>query len=382
MRQVKNIFSLILLSFLLQSASAQSSKVISAYNYWQNGDLDKAKDAIDQATENPSSSDNWKTWYYRGKVYLSIAGSDVPEYRALSEDPVTEANNAILKTYKYDSKKMDIKDVDNMYKTIIPFAFNSALTNYQGGNFEKAAYFFEMSLAVNKHFGKTDTTAIYNIALSHDQAGNIAKADEYYRSAIAAGYSPAKTYADLANMYVKKDMLDSALSVYNLGRKSYPRDQNLLTGELNIYLVQKRFDEAKANLDVAIENDPLNEVFLYARGTIFNTKQDYANAEVDYKRAITLKDDYFDAYYNLGAMFFNIGADKINEANDIKDFKEYEKAKAAAEEYFEKAIPYLEKAHTLNETDKNTLLSLKQIYIRKNNTEKFTEINNKLKALD
>ena len=86
--------------------------------------------------------------------------------------------------------------------------------------------------------------------------------------------------------------------------------------------------------------------------------------EADYKKAIELKDDYFDANYNLGAMIYNQGADMNNAANDIKDNKKYNDAKAKADERLKQALPYLEKANEINPKDKNTLISLKQVYAR------------------
>ena len=40
----------------------------------------------------------------------------------------------------------------------------------------------------------------------------------------------------------------------------------------------------------------------------------------------------------------------------------YKKLNKDAEAVFAKALPYLETAHNLNSEDKNTLLSLKQLY--------------------
>ena len=42
-----------------------------------------------------------------------------------------------------------------------------------------------------------------------------------------------------------------------------------------------------------------------------------AEAEKAYLKAIELKPDYFDAYYNLGALFFNKGVEVFEFANSI-----------------------------------------------------------------
>jgi hypothetical protein len=49
---------------------------------------------------------------------------------------------------------------------------------------------------------------------------------------------------------------------------------------------------------------------------------------------------------------------------------------------FASALPYLEKAYELDPNDYNTLLSLKQLYAKTNQTDKYKVINEKLKALN
>ena len=59
----------------------------------------------------------------------------------------------------------------------------------------------------------------------------------------------------------------------------------------------------------------------------------------------------------------------------------YEAEKAKADEMFKAAVPQLAKAHELAPEDLTTLKILKNIYIQIDNTAKFTEVNDKLKAL-
>jgi hypothetical protein len=70
----------------------------------------------------------------------------------------------------------------------------------------------------------------------------------------------------------------------------------------------------------------------------------------------------FGANYNLGALYFNKGGETRNKANGTSNNTEYKKINKKADDLFAKALPYLETAHELNAEDKNTLLSLKQLY--------------------
>ena len=103
-------------------------------------------------------------------------------------------------------------------------------------------------------------------------------------------------------------------------------------------------------------------------------------AEEAYKQALSRNSDYFEANYNIGALYFNRAVSMVNDANSIPT-NQNTKYKAAVEEanlVFELALPFLEKAYDLNSEDKETIRSLKDIYIRMNNEEKYQEMKSKL----
>ena len=100
-----------------------------------------------------------------------------------------------------------------------------------------------------------------------------------------------------------------------------------------------------------------------------------------YKKAIALDAAYMDAYFNLGALYYNEAAELNNIANKIEDAALYEAEKVKADEMFKAAVPQLAKANELAPEDITTLKILKNIYIQIDDTAKFTEVNNKLKAL-
>ena len=68
-------------------------------------------------------------------------------------------------------------------------------------------------------------------------------------------------------------------------------------------------------------------------------------------------------------------------ANAIEDLKEYNAAKAEADEALKLAIAPLEKAHTLNTEDRACLETLSTIYYRLQMTEKREAVMAKLDAL-
>ena len=111
----------------------------------------------------------------------------------------------------------------------------------------------------------------------------------------------------------------------------------------------------------------------------------FREAEKAYKRAIELDENYFDAIYNLGVLYFNEGI-RIFEEADAKlrmnptaaAFKEYEEQEGRFRDQWLVAQPYLEKAmNMIEETDPNlevVVVSLLQLYARTNQPEKLEQM--------
>jgi tetratricopeptide (TPR) repeat protein len=106
-------------------------------------------------------------------------------------------------------------------------------------------------------------------------------------------------------------------------------------------------------------------------------------AIASYKETIDADPNYFDALFNLGAIYFNKGGEVINEANKlpISETAKYDKMLADGNNYLNLALPYLEKCESIQPQDKPTLISLKEIYTRLKMTEKLIAVNDKLSNL-
>ena len=144
--------------------------------------------------------------------------------------------------------------------------------------------------------------------------------------------------------------------------------------EINLYIELGRTSELITKLGEAIELDPNNSLLYFNRGTIYDQEGNLANAENDYLKAIEIDPSSFGSNYNLGALFFNKAVELNNSANSTSDNNKYKKLKKQANEFFNKALPYLESASSLNPKDKNTLLSLKQLYYMKGDYKKSDEM--------
>ncbi len=379
---MKKLFLLSILSGTMVSLTAQKAKVQSASNYLKYDELDKAKEAIDLASEHADTKTLGKTWFYKGKVYLALLNTKEEKFKALAPNAAEVAYNAFLKAFELNDKKVSKTDLNNNFAQLINPVFNKGIEAFKAKDYKVAGSLFEKTTMINQKLGLTDTLSIYNTGLSYANAGENAKAEISYKKCLDLGYGGDKMFTTMADLMVKDGKKDAAVEfLKNEGLKKYPNNQNILNYVFSIYLNDNDFDGALASVNSSLENEPNNAVFHYNKGFLLDQKKAPANEVLEsYQKAIELDPNYFDAYYNAGALYFNNGANKIKERNELP-LNEAKKAKTLenqAMEDFKKALPFLEKAHHINPSDKPTLKSLKELYVRLNMNDKVKEINDKL----
>ena len=374
---------LILLGVILSlNASGQKAAVQTAFNYLRYDDLDKAKEAIDGAATAESTIGYPKTWYYRGSIYHAIYESVKPKFAPLKPGSLSEAQLSYEKALELDTKNEFRDDIMKRLEVVASQSLNNGVDNYKEGKYAEALKSFQASVDINKkHYKRTDTLAIYNAGLAAEKLGDVTTALNNFKILTAANYGGSRLYSIMANMYLEQKDTANALLTINEGRQKFPEDGTLITQGLNIYLSSGKDTEAYTQNEEAIKADPTNAILYYIKGNLADKLGKKEEAVTAYKKSIELKPDNFDAVYNLGAMFFNDGAELANKANGIPANKvaEYEAAKKKFEAKFKEALPYLEKALQLNPTDMATMQSLKQLYTRIGDLAKAGEMK---KAID
>lgn len=381
---MKQIFSVLLIAVLATGfAIGQKREVQSAWNYLKYDQLDKAKESIDLASTHEQTMNEEKTWYYRGLIYQAIYNNE--KFKNLVKNPLEVAAQSYKKAIEIDPNGEFTDDARKNLKILSTEFFNTGAIQYNKDNYQAAIDAFKNAVEVNKQLGASENDSLNLLsylysAYSAEKMKNNPIARDQYQKLIDLKYNDPRIYIFLANIYKNEGDTAKALNLLQAGRQSFPDDSNLIIEELNIYLATDRNAEAVDRLQLAIQKEPNNSTLHFALGTTYDKTGEESKALAAYQKAIELKPDYFDAYYNLGVMYFNEGAELANKANDIppKQAKEYEEAKRKADEKFAQAKPYLEKAAELNPEDKPTLVTLRQIYARENNSAKVEEINKKI----
>ncbi len=372
---MKKLLILFVAIVLASSATfAQKAKVQTAWNYYKYDDLDKAKEAIDEAAVNESTMGMAKTWYYRGLIYQKMYKHE--KWGTLEPNSLMIAYESYAKALEIEPKYEFADEINQNNLVIGNQLFGQGVEFFNAKKYDLALSNFESVLKM----APNDTLATLNAAYSAERSGNKEKAKQYYNKLISMNYKDSKIYIFLGNLYKVDGDSALALTTIQKGRQAFPAENNLVIEELNIFLASGKDKEALESLNLAIQGDPNNSSLHFAQGTVFDKLDRKNEAAASYKKAIELKPDYFDAYYNLGAMYFNEAAEMANKANELKSNADYNKAKEKFDAKFKEAMPYLEKANELNPSDTNTMVSLKQLYARLNETVKYEAIKAKMEG--
>ena len=382
---MRNFATLMALAAISFQGLAQK-EVVSAYNANKEGDYATAASYIEQAIENPKANVKNKTWRYRGEIYLNIS-KDSTLFAAFP-DALTIAKDSYMKAKELDTKGSYAQECQIGLGQVQMAASNAGITQYNTGDFGRAGGFFDLSAEIASAFEATDTMALYNSALCYEKAGNVELAVARYQACADIQYQVPNVFLFISNLYRTSGQEELALQTLADARKAYPREQSLIIEELNIYLTNEEFDKAKENLALAAEQDPTNEILWFSLGSVLDNLGNAEEAIEAYLKALEVKADYFDANYNLGALYFNQAVQGINEANDMwkprmtkTESDAQKKLEDDAKALFATAKPYLEAAHAVDADDVETMRSLRDVYARTGDDDKLLDMSAKLKAL-
>lgn len=415
---MKKYFLILTAAATTSVAFAQKSKVVSAFNYnkaftrsQKCNELKDGLEAINQAKDHEQTKSWAKTWYYRGNLYYNVIASGKDECKAMAPEALEECTDSYLKALvlNFDDpelKKLDLEKQEDMMKFFTALQSNpkvddelytadimgrkfpglageyanKGITQFGAKDYKGAQESFTKSMMLSQMTGKVDTMTLYNTALASEYAEDFETAKQLYDGLIMMKYNVGDAgpdlYRSMSRIYKNEGNAEKAMEYIKKGREAYPNNNNLIVEELEDYLKNDKHEEALANLKTAIANDPNNPVLHFAKGTVHESLKQEAEAIASYEKAMEIKPDYYDAAFNLGAYFFNKGADKKNEANKLplSESKKYDALNAEAKTEFEKSIPYIEKAHNLKPEDVDTGNMLIKLYTHTGQYDKVKEI--------
>jgi len=380
----KIIVALILLT-VCNPLLAQKSNVRKAFNYKEAGKLQEAVEAIqkaiDPSNDKSEKSIDWPhTYEVKGEIYQAVFRTEDEKIKELSEDPLTEALNSYKKALELDSKGSFKNSLKVKLTLLSNDLINQSVNEFKKGDYDKALKHFEQILDIQSidiinedNPEAVDTAIIFNAGLAALNSENYDKAIKYYSQAAKYDYNGGITYTYLANAYqLKKDTL-GALKILQEGFGKYPQDKDVLNSLIQIYLDQDQTGEAMKYLDMAMKKDPDNATYYFIQGTLYEKTDQYDKAIASYQKSIDVDNKYFNSCYNMGVLYYSKGVKQVDVANSVPqaDNERFKKEVAIADEWFRKALPYIEKCHEIKPDDPGTKELLKTVYYRLNMMDKY-----------
>lgn len=361
--------SLILaLLFCVTLTYAQKGKVNQAANHFTAGKLDQAQKSIDEAMSHEDCV-NWdKAYFVKGQVYQGIFESPLPDYKKLSDDPLTIAWEAFQQVIKLDEKRKYDDKLKAQYQNLLIDYANVAVEAFNAQDYKGALNAFKRVLEIENSpyytYDGVDTAIIFNAGLAAQNAGEWAEAEKLYKQSLQYNYEPARTYAMLANVLKEQKKEDEALVYLQKGFELYPNNSYMVVELINHYLFGGEPAKAEKYLDAAIKQDPNNISFYRTKGTLFEKMEQPDKAAEMYAKVISLDPQDFVSQFNLGYIKLNRINEETKKVQAIENIDEYNKGLKRILASYVEVLPNFEKALEIKPNDAGTLEILKAIYYR------------------
>jgi tetratricopeptide (TPR) repeat protein len=386
-------------------AAAQSGKKFlnDAYDAYSRGYYEKAKTAIDKCIEFDDTKADAKAWLYRGNIYLTIEdakmGKDSLKYKHLCDNCAEIAYESYMKSNGIDpnfkmSGGMVIHSAQQGLEYCAIMLFNSAYAAMEEEsskekaserNYEPMYQLAKKAVTANSK----NAEAVYCLGLASFLTNRKDEAKANYHKLVGGKYERSMyPYTSLANIYQEENDTVRAIKVMQDGVSVFLRDTAFDVKYAEAYSVVMSWagkgEEAAEMMNKALAKDPTNYTMLTNYGSALVNNKKYDEAEGYLRRAVEIEPNAAIANYNLGHCYLQVALNKTTEVNGLPanaSEELYDKLKAEEKVLYEKARPYVEKAHELDPNDEDTLKMLRQIYMRIGASAEEKTIIEKLNAL-
>jgi tetratricopeptide (TPR) repeat protein len=126
-----------------------------------------------------------------------------------------------------------------------------------------------------------------------------------YSAALNLNPTNSDAYVNRGQFYVSENRGDLALSDFNHAIQLDSNAAQAYINRGNLYLLSGNRIQATSDFTRAIKLDPLSSSAWYNRGTA-EIGNDLSSAEQDLLKAVELDQNYFDAYNNLGSVYYQL----------------------------------------------------------------------------
>lgn len=363
-------------------------------------DFTEARNLIKGTLENAETKDDAKTWFVAGTIEDQQFSNERTK-QVLGQQPnesvMYEALGGVLpyfeKALELDQapnekgkvKPKFTKDIKSVLGANHVYYINGGAYYFDQKDYKKAYDFFEQYLKISdmplfkgEAVAQRDSnfmTVQFYAAVAATQLGDSKTAIAALDRAKSMDYRASDIYQYLCYEYEQaKDSVNLEKTLIE-GLGKFPEESYFLLSLINNYIYSNRNEQAIEYLNAAIAKDANNAQLYDVMGRVYETGlKDFAKAEEQFKKALSINPDYLESLSNLGRVYYNQGVNKQGEANMINDAKQYQEELGKAKELFKQALPYFEKAHQLKPEEREYMTALRGIYYNLNMGKEFDAI--------
>jgi len=356
--------------------------------------IKEAKEFIDQAYNNESTSNEPKMWMVRAKIYKIISFN----YSDLDGGAIFKAAESHLKCMQPHPKKKNKIiiykkwDENEVFEGLIQCAnklFNLAVESYQEGNFQESLNLYEPIYKVIelddegklKSIKITTESVLYNSYLAAKAMKNNELSKSFLQKLMDINSIRPSIYSSMSNIYLEEGNNERALECLTLGREIFNTDQGLINSEIDLYLKLGKSDELIKKLSNAIELDSINDIFYVIRGTCYQNRGDITKAIFDYNKALEINFEQATALNNISSCYLLQAEPIIKKMNNLSlsQTSKFNKLKLDLRSLYLQTLPFLKKYLELNPNDKQILNVLVEVYTKLDMYKEAKEVKLKFK---
>ena len=356
------------------------------------GNLGVAKNIIDEASEYEKIKDDGKTWYYRGLVYASLDTTQNPEYKSLATDPLKIAMESFAKADEMakGSSEYYITGANGFPVTksqqldqLWGYYLNKGVEYYNADKPKDAYGYFQKMTVVQP---KDTTGYFYAASMAQVTEDYDLALNNYYTLINDLNMQSKEVYNSI--IYIEGTVNDDAEKALEYARKAkeqFPNDPEFAKSEISALIKLERLDEARAELENAIANDPSNPALTFTLGVMYEEVDESEKAKEAYMRSIEADPNYLNSRFNLAVLSYNQAVQLIKERNNLgisaADQKKAKAMQADIDIKLKESLPHWEKVHEIQPKDKTALETLQYLYTQMKMYDKAEVITDKLEAL-
>lgn len=367
----KVILILLMVPALLFAQKPIKPNLNKALSAWKAGKLQEAKEIIDVCVTDPKLSLEGNTFYYKGLIYASLDTTSNEAFKKLAENPLQTSTEAFAQAEKMAGKKEYFVTDQNGFPVLRSqqmailnnYYLNKGIARYQEDDFEGALTNFEKCSQI----APNDTTGYFFAAVATQNLEDWDKAIFNITKYIEKGGTSSDAYAWLINIYnTHKVDKEKALEITQKAKAKYPNKTDFSRFEIGLLIDLNKIDEAKANLEKAVAEEPNNKILHFYLGYTYMKTNNLELAKKSFEQAMVIDPQYFDAQLYLAKAVSEDSRKIKREMNSLgisdADRKKKFELDAVYTKKLREALPYWEKAEKLNPSDQEVLDELYSMY--------------------